>query len=269
MRAVSRNDRTGRHVPEVNVLPEEYVRLLGYPRGWVLEGRARELADWAREWYAKNGRPWFYARQAEQLRDRRRLDSASMACRSPASGCRHAAAGGGAQRDSGRCWRGAGSRRGSAPALGGRKARRILLPGDVRLRGRGAFDDADRSAALRLGGAAGMAVLPHYSPGYPEWDVAEQPRLARADEETRERAFPSRVEAFDSGMLRPKKTLLAVFGLTRHAERLRRLTSLVPCERCSFGPCQYRRAPYRRAPRPLASRRRCACRCSTATRSTA
>jgi hypothetical protein len=52
---------------ELNVLPEEYVRLLGYPRGWVLEGRARELADWARDWYAKNGRPWFYARQAESF----------------------------------------------------------------------------------------------------------------------------------------------------------------------------------------------------------
>src|ERR1039457_705335 len=49
----------------VDVQPQEYTRLLGYPRGWVLEGRAQELADWAREWYAKNGRPWFYARQAE------------------------------------------------------------------------------------------------------------------------------------------------------------------------------------------------------------
>jgi hypothetical protein len=53
--------------PEVNVLPEEYARLLGYPRGWVLEGRARELADEARAWYAKNGRPWVYARQAENF----------------------------------------------------------------------------------------------------------------------------------------------------------------------------------------------------------
>src|SRR5271154_6642573 len=51
----------------VDVSPEEYTRLLGYPRGWVLEGRARELADWARDWYAKNGRPWFYARQAESM----------------------------------------------------------------------------------------------------------------------------------------------------------------------------------------------------------
>src|SRR5580704_13420477 len=49
----------------VDVSTQEYTRLLGYPRGWVLEGRALELANWAREWYAKNGRPWFYARQAE------------------------------------------------------------------------------------------------------------------------------------------------------------------------------------------------------------
>ena len=54
--------------PDLNVLPEEYVRLLGYPRGWVLEGRALELANWARDWYSTNGRPWFYARQAENFK---------------------------------------------------------------------------------------------------------------------------------------------------------------------------------------------------------
>ena len=96
----------------------------------------------------------------------------------------------------------------------------------------------------------GMAVLPHYSPGYPEWDIAEQARLLDLIKRTGSERFPSHVEVFDSGMLQPKKTLLAVFGLTRHAEQLERLTNLVPCERCSFGPCQYRRAPYRRAPRP-------------------
>jgi hypothetical protein len=49
-------------------------------------------------------------------------------------------------------------------------------------------------------------------------------------------------------MLRPKKSLLAVFGLTRHTERVARLTNLIPCENCSYLPCQYRRAPYRKAP---------------------
>jgi hypothetical protein len=94
-----------------------------------------------------------------------------------------------------------------------------------------------------------MAVLPHYSPGYPEWDVSEQQPLLDLLKLTRTTEFPSHVEVFETGMLRPKKTLLAVFGLTRHTDQLRRLTSLVPCENCSFGPCQYRRAPYKRAPR--------------------
>jgi hypothetical protein len=97
-----------------------------------------------------------------------------------------------------------------------------------------------------------MAVLPHSSPGYPEWDVAEQPRLLALMKRTRRHALPSSVDVLDSGMLRPKKTLLAVFGLTRHTDRLRRLTELVPCENCSYAPCQYRRVSYRRAAKPEA-----------------
>ena len=50
-------------LPDINVQPAEYKRLLGYPRERVLSGRARELADWARAWYAKLGKPWVYARQ--------------------------------------------------------------------------------------------------------------------------------------------------------------------------------------------------------------
>ena len=43
-------------LPDINVQPAEYKRLLGYPRERVLSGRARELAEWARAWYAKHGR---------------------------------------------------------------------------------------------------------------------------------------------------------------------------------------------------------------------
>src|SRR3954463_15800997 len=52
-------------LPDINVQPAEYKRLLGFPRDRVLSGRARELADWARAWYAKNGKPWVYARQTD------------------------------------------------------------------------------------------------------------------------------------------------------------------------------------------------------------
>jgi hypothetical protein len=55
---------------------------------------------------------------------------------------------------------------------------------------------------------------------------------------------PGNLEVLHSGMLRPKKSLLAVFGLTRHAERVRSGSRLIPCENCSLPGCQYRRAPY-------------------------
>ena len=50
--------------------------------------------------------------------------------------------------------------------------------------------------------------------------------------------------------MQPKKSLLAVFGVTRHVERVRPLTDLSPCENCSYRTCQFRRAPYRRARQP-------------------
>ncbi len=250
MREVAERIELAGTLPEVNVLPEEYVRLLGYPRGWVMEGRARELADWARDWYAKNGRPWFYARQAEEFEiagDSIRIDGVSFSSKRLKNTLEQAdahsvilvAVGAGieAEEESHRLWK-------------EEKPDEYFF---LEMFGSAVVEHLTTLTGARLCDWAeqrGMAVLPHYSPGYPEWDVAEQPRLLELMKGTRGEAYLSGVEAFESGMLRPKKTLLAVFGLTRHTERLQRLTSLVPCERCSFGPCQYRRAPYRRAPRP-------------------
>jgi len=236
-------------LPDLSVLPEEYVRLLGYPRGWVLEGRARELADWAREWYAANGRPWFYARHAESFEitgDSIHIDGVVFRSNRLQSTLEQAqahsvilvavGAGPEAEEETSRRWEE------EKPdeyffleAFGSAVVEHLATVTGARL-----CDWAEQHD---------MAVLPHYSPGYPEWDVAEQPRLLELMKQTRKEPFPSGVEVFDSGMLRPKKTLLAVFGLTRYTERLRRLTDLVPCENCSFGPCQYRRAPFRRGPR--------------------
>jgi hypothetical protein len=236
-------------LPHLNVLNDEYVRLLGYPRNWVLEGRAAELADWARDWYQKNGRPWFYARQAERFEivgDSIAIDGVSFASKRLQNTLDQAqahsvilvavGAGAEAEEEAGRRWED------EKPdeyffleVFASAVVEHLITTTGARL-----CDWAEQH---------GMAVLPHYSPGYPEWDVAEQQRLLELMKRARAEPFPSYVEVFDTGMLRPKKTLLAVFGLTRHAERLRRLTDLVPCESCSFGPCQYRRAPYWRAPR--------------------
>ena len=73
MREVAETIELAGTLPEVDVLPEEYVRLLGYPRGWVLEGRARELADWARDWYAEERAAVVLCEAGGKLRDRGRF----------------------------------------------------------------------------------------------------------------------------------------------------------------------------------------------------
>jgi hypothetical protein len=235
--------------PDLNVLPEEYVRLLGYPQGWTLEGRALELANWARDWYSQNGRPWFYARQTENFEirdDSIFIDGVQFTSKPMREILQRAgahsvilvavSAGPEAEEEARRRWE------------DGKPDEYFFLE----IFGSAVVEQLTAATGARLCAWAEqheMAVLPHYSPGYPEWDVAEQPRLLDLMKSTQRQPFLSPVEAFETGMLRPKKTMLAVFGLTRHTERLRKLADIVPCENCSFGPCEFRRAPYRRAPR--------------------
>lgn len=230
----------------VKVRPEEYVRLLGYPRGRVLEGRAEELANWAKDWYAAHGKPWIYARQAANFEisgDSIYIDGVQFASKRLRSTLEQAKA--------------------ESVALVAVGAGREIEEEAAR---RWEEEKPDEYFFLEIFGAAvvehlttlagaklcdwaeqrGMAVLPHYSPGYAEWDIAEQGRLLGLIKQGEQEPFPFEIDALDSGMLRPRKALVAVFGLTRHTERLRRLTDLVPCENCSFSPCRYRRAPYRR-----------------------
>jgi hypothetical protein len=93
----------------------------------------------------------------------------------------------------------------------------------------------------------GMVALPHYSPGYSGWDVSDQKKLWELIRQKNGRDFPGELHVMDTGMLRPKKSLLAVFGITRHLDKVRTFTKLVPCENCSLPRCQYRRVPYKRS----------------------
>lgn len=254
MLAVSDKLELSSTLSSLEVQEQEYVRLLGFPRGWVLEGRPRELANWARAWFAQHGRPWMYARQANQVEI-----AGNAIC---IDGVRF-------------------SSRRLRTTLEEAEAHSVILvavgagpEAEEEARRRWADEKPDEYFFLEVYASAvvehlttlagaqlcdwseqrQMAVLPHYSPGYPEWEVTEQPLLLELLKKTRSEKFPSNVEVFESGMLRPKKTLLAAFGLTRHTERLQKLTNLIPCERCSFGPCQYRRAPYRTSPRATGER---------------
>ena len=233
--------------PTVNVPLAEYVRLLGYPRGHVLEDRARELADWARDWYRGHGRPWIYARAADTVEhdgDALRLDGTSFTSPRLARTLRDAGADGAVlvavsagpelEQEAQARWRdGKPDEYFFLEAYGSAIVEQLVTATGARLC---AWADERR-----------LAVLPHYSPGYADWDVSEQSRLlALMNGRARSRSV-LHVEAFPSGMLRPKKSLLAVFGVTRQTARVQRLTGMVPCENCSFESCQYRRRPYRRA----------------------
>lgn len=231
--------------PRVDVQPEEYIRLLGYPRGWALEGRALELADWARAWYVEHGHPWTYARGiADVAVDERavivdgvRFSSARLRTTLADAGADRAfaaavSAGPELEDEAQARWRdGKPDEYFFLEVYGSAVVESLVTATGARLC---AWADGERAA-----------VLPHYSPGYPEWTIEEQGSLLEVIRAVRPGAVP--LEVFESGMLRPKKSLLAVFGVTRHVERVRPLTDLSPCEGCSFAPCQYRRAPYRRS----------------------
>jgi hypothetical protein len=229
--------------PRVEVDPIEYTRLLGFPRGHVLEGRVLELSSWARDWYAVNGRPWVYARASRDFAlegDCVRVDDVRFT--SPR-------------------WRGMLDRAGAhgvmlvAVSAGPeieQQAHRAWLqekPDEyffLEMYGSAVVEHLTTMTGARLCAWAdgeSIAVLPHYSPGYPDWEISEQQALHAligAD------ALPGALDVFESGMLRPKKSLLAVFGITRHVDRVQRLSDLVPCENCSYAGCQFRRVPYGR-----------------------
>ena len=236
--------------PDVNVQPAEYQRLLGYPRDWVVRDRARELVDWARDWYAHHGQPWAYAREVDALE----IGGAGVTLNGVSFGSPRLA----------KTLRSADAHGAVIVAVGAGpelelEARTLWEAGKpdeyffLEVYGSAVVEHLVTMTGARLcAWAEGrhMAVLPHYSPGYPEWAIDEQPRLLDLINQSRRQMPPVPVEVLESGMLRPKKSLLAVFGVTRHVDRVQRLTDLVPCENCSFLTCQYRRSPYRRTPPP-------------------
>ncbi len=212
----------------VQVPPAEYNRLLGYPRSAELSERAAELTEWARGWYAQQGHPWVSARQAEigEVRSFSSRRLRKMLADAEADGAVLAAvtAGPELEAEAQRLWR-------------EEKPDEYFF---LEVYGSAVVEHLITMTGARLCAWAeeqGMAVLPHDSPGYAGWEISEQPGLHGL-------LRPVPIEVLESGALRPKKSLLAVFGLTRHTEHLQRLTELVPCANCSFTPCQYRRAPY-------------------------
>lgn len=241
--------------PPVDVPDAEYQRLLGYPKNRPLADRARELADMAKQWFLENGKPWIVAREISGLEladeNKLRIGETEFSSRrlreifSEASA--HSvvllavSAGKECEEHAQQLWRD------EKPdeyffleSFGSAVVEQLVTVASGRICG---WADENK-----------MAVLPHFSPGYSGWDIAQQIPLWQLLQNNFKNNFPGELEVLDSGMLRPKKSLLAVFGLTREWEKARRFAKLIPCENCGLPKCQYRRAAYKRAASVLISK---------------
>jgi hypothetical protein len=230
--------------PQVAVAESEYARLLGFPRNHKLDGRVRELADRSRDWYATHGRPWVYARETDEFELEARslringLSFASERLHGQLNAAQAhtgilvlVSAGNECEEQARRFWQ-------------EQKPDEYFF---LEIFGSAVVEHLVTATGARICAWAeqnGMAALPHYSPGYSGWDVSDQTRLFRLITHANGRTFPSPIQVLETGMLQPKKSLLALFGITRHVDRVRTLKGLVPCGNCSFSPCQYRRAPF-------------------------
>jgi len=230
--------------PKVDVALAEYKRLLGYPHDFELADRSAELVDAARTWYATHGRPWVFARKSDSLDladgrvcidgvwfESERLYATLAQAEANSVVLVAASAGPELEQAAQQLW------------LEEKPDEYFFLE---------VYGSAVVEHLITMKGAelcawadsCGQAILPHYSPGYPEWEIEQQAALLGLICEGDKGRLPGDLEVLDSGMLRPKKSLLAVFGVTSHRNRVARLTDLSPCESCSYLACQYRRAEY-------------------------
>ena len=225
----------------------EYQRLLGYPKNRHLEGRARELANGAQEWFSKNGRPWICAREASSLEMKNGkvciggTDFSSKKLREILFEAEaHTAL--------------------LVSVSAGKECEehaRVLWQDDkpdeyffLETYGSAVVEQLITAASKQICAWADdnkMAALPHFSPGYSGWDIAQQIPLWNLFQTTFDGNLPGELIVLESGMLRPKKSQLAVIGLTRDLEKARRFQNLIPCETCSLPDCRYRRAAYKRS----------------------
>ena len=233
--------------PRVELLEAEYLRLLGYPKNHPLQGRARELANDAQAWFAKNGRPWICAREIPSLElkhgnsciggvefSSKKLREILFEARAHSTLLVAVSAGKECEQHAGELWKeGKPDEYFFLETCGSAVVEQLITLASGRIC---AWADGNQ-----------MAALPHFSPGYSGWEITEQIPLWKLFQKHSVGDFPGELDVLDSGMLQPKKSQLAVVGLTRDKEKARRFQKLIPCENCSLPDCRYRRSAYKRS----------------------
>ena len=210
--------RTPNTLAAIEVPLSLFGRHLGLPAGAELDERMAELAAETRGWYREHGAPWVYRRETSITEING--DTIRLACgtrltsRLLAAGLEEAAAralvvvaisaGPEVDEEIGERWR------------GGRPDEALFLNAYAvavteHLRRREASELAALAARRRL------AVLPHYSPGYEGWGLADQKRLYEliVEDLSGPSALPGPLHLLPSGALSPAKSTLAAFGVTQ------------------------------------------------------
>ena len=232
-------------MPDINVLQEEYKRLLGYPNNYKLEGSARELADWARQWYTENGNPWVYALQFNKLdytEENLRIDNIELSSKKLRKQFAKAqvssamlllvSAGSECEEKTKQLWE-------------EEKPDKYFF---LEIFGSAVVEHLITTTGFRVCEWAeknDMAVLPHYSPGYAGWRIEDQHQLLKLIKQKTSVILPGDIDILESGMLKPKKSMLAIFGITQQVDKVMDFRDLIPCQICSLQTCQYRRVPYK------------------------
>lgn len=232
---------------EIESLVDEttYATLLGYPQGVLPAGRARRLAAASRDWFCRNAAPWAHTKTLPIAGIEGEVVSVAegIVLTSPPLAKR--------------------LRRASSDAL----IVAVVSAGeelDVEGAAMWQSDRPDEAYFLdRLGaavtrslavwvtallreraGGRGLDVLPGSSPGFDGWPLTDQEALAIAlrDGST---PSPSGFAVLSSGMMRPKNTLLAAFGLTHRRQLAEAYWRRHSCSWCSLDSCGLRRAAFR------------------------
>jgi hypothetical protein len=217
----------------------EFKRLLRVPVDFKFTDVMAEHTAWVRDWYTAHGRPWLRARAVGTCvvdADVTTLDGRELTSRELARRFRHAhgavvvaaSAGPEAEAEAGRCWE-------------NDEPDRYYFMETYASAVVEALVAEARARLCAWADGQGTVLLPHYSPGYHGWSISDQAAvfslLAGAG------APPGPLEVMASGMLRPKKSQLAVFAVAPAGSTAGEPADLVPCKHCAHVKCEFRREP--------------------------
>jgi len=234
-------------IKDVVVSEAEYKRLLGFPDDFIIaesDQHIVERMDKAKEWFNLYGKPWTFTKLIEDfeiaddhieingvkfissvLRDKMKQAKAHAVVLVAMS------AGSEAEARAGVHWK-------------------ENEPDDyffLEMYASGVVEALVTQVGAQLCGWAeqhGNKVLPHYSPGYVGWDIEDQKSLFNLFQNGNKHLFSDRLEMLSTGMLKPKKSLIGLFGITRKENVAAEVNSLIPCEQCSLSDCTFRRLPF-------------------------